>query len=136
MTARNMTILPARFRQVALCASAAPPTDAECIESGAHSLGVTVAEFCTLKIVSAAVVAQAKCKFRTMVRGLPSGSPITWKIMDTWAKTHFRQYRWDDVVINACMPEAAKLAGEGMLRPVSPLFNTKGDQLHDNYTRA
>ena len=45
MTARSMTILPARFRQVALCASAALPTDAECIESGAHSLGVTVAEF-------------------------------------------------------------------------------------------
>jgi hypothetical protein len=112
------------------------PTDAECIEHGAYNLGVTVAEFCTLKIVSAAVVAQAKRKFLTMVRALPSGSPITWKIMDTWAETNFRRYRWDDVVINACMPEATKLAGEGMLRPVSPLFNAKGDQLHDNYTRA
>jgi hypothetical protein len=83
------------------------PTDAECIEYGACSLGLTVAEFCRLK-----------------------------KIMDTWAETNFQQYRWDDVVINACMPEAAKLAGDGMLRPVSPLFNAKGDQLHDNYTRA
>jgi hypothetical protein len=107
------------------------PTDA-----GACSLGLTVAEFCRLKIVSAAVVAGAKRKFRTMVRGLASGSPITWNIMDTWAETNFRQYRWDDVVINACMPEAAKLAGDGMLRPVSPLFNAKGDQLHDNYARA
>jgi len=70
------------------------PTDAECIEHGAHNLGVTVAEFCTLKIVSAAVVAQAKRKFLTMVRALPSGSPITWKIMHTWAETNFRRYRW------------------------------------------
>jgi hypothetical protein len=112
------------------------PTDAECIEYGACSLGVTVAEFCTLKIVSAAVVAQAKRKFRTMVRALPSGSPITWKIMDSWAETNFRQYHWDDVVTDACMPEATELADDGMLRPVSPLFDKEGYQLHDNYARA
>ena len=46
------------------------PTDAECIARGASSHRVTVAEFCTLKIISEAVVAQAKRKFRTMVHAL------------------------------------------------------------------
>jgi hypothetical protein len=112
------------------------PTEAECLARGASAHGVTVAEFCTLKIVSAAVVTQANRKFRTMALALPSGSPITLEIMHKWAEANFRQYRWEDVLINACMPEATKLAGEGMLRPVSPLFDKEGYQLHDTYTRA
>jgi hypothetical protein len=111
-------------------------TDAECVARGASVHHVSVAEFCTLKIVSEVVVAQAKRKFRTMVHELPSGSPITLEIMHAWAEANFRQYRWEDVVINACMSEATKLAGEGVLRPVSPLFDKTGLQIHDNYTRA
>ena len=38
--------------------------------------------------------------------------------MNAWAEANFRQYRWEDVLINACMSEATKLTGEGMLRPV------------------
>ena len=73
-------------------------TDAECVARGASVHHVSVAEFCTLKIVSEVVVAQAKRKFRTMVHELPSGSPITLEIMHAWAEANFRQYRWEDVV--------------------------------------
>src|SRR5580700_3519481 len=109
------------------------PTDAECLARGASAHGVPVAEFCALKIVSAVVVAQANRKFRTMALALPSGSPITLEIMHKWAQTNFRQYRWEDVVINACMPEATKLAGESMGPP--PHFSIKRATNYTTTTR-
>jgi hypothetical protein len=89
-----------------------------------------------MKNVSEVVVAQAKRKFRKMVHALPSGSPITLGIMHAWAEANFRQYDEDDVVVEACMPEATELAGEGVLRPTSPLFHETGFQIHDDYRRA
>jgi len=111
------------------------PTDDEVWAHTASAHGVTVAECKKLLPVDDHVFSSARFRFRRLVYGLPAGASVTWDTMEAFAKTTYRQYRWDDCTI-ACMVEAKDLAGSGWLEPVSPLFDANGYQRHDNYSRT
>jgi hypothetical protein len=86
------------------------PTEADCIARGATVHRVTVAEFCMLKIVSAAVVAPAKLGFRTLVQALL-------RLRDPFGFNACLGGETFGNIAGKTWPAATKMAGEGMPKP-------------------